>query len=67
MTQPTSSYLMCATQRTGTHLLCFALTDLGVAGRPDEYLIDFDHPTWKFWEHGPVALANGVTTRDERS
>ena len=65
MSEPTTSYLMCANQRTGTHLLCFALTDLGIAGRPDEYLIDFDHPTWKFWENGPVALANGAKTREE--
>jgi LPS sulfotransferase NodH len=28
-------------------------------------LIDFDHPTWGFWEKGPVALRNGATTRDE--
>lgn len=56
---------MCATPRTGTHLLCFALTDLGIAGRPEEYLIDFDHPTWTFWENGPVAQANGARTRDE--
>lgn len=65
MSEPTTSYLMCATPRTGTHLLCFALTDLGIAGRPEEYLIDFDHPTWTFWENGPVAQANGARTRDE--
>lgn len=65
MSEPTTSYLMCATPRTGTHLLCFALTDLGIAGAPAEYLIDFDHPTWTFWEKGPFAQANGATTRDE--
>ena len=65
MSEPITSYLMCATPRTGTHLLCFALTDLGIAGNPAEYLIDFDHPTWTFWEKGPVAQANGATTRDE--
>ena len=65
MSEPITSYLMCATPRTGTHLLCFALTDIGIAGQPAEYLIDFDHPTWGFWENGPVAQANGATTRDE--
>lgn len=65
MNEPITSYLMCATPRTGTHLLCFALTDLGIAGHPEEYLIDFDHPTWTFWEKGPVAQANGATTREE--
>lgn len=56
---------MCATPRTGTHLLCFALTDLGIAGRPGEYLIDFDHPTWTFWEKSPLAQEHGATTREE--
>lgn len=65
MSKPVTSYLMCATPRTGTHLLCFALADLGIAGRPEEYLIDFEHPTWTFWENGPVARANGARTRDE--
>src|ERR1700683_561895 len=31
------SYLICATQRSGSTLLCELLKDTGVAGRPEEY------------------------------
>lgn len=31
------SYLVCATPRSGSTLLCHALADTGVAGRPEEY------------------------------
>ena len=31
------SYLVCATQRSGSTLLCAMLSDTGVAGRPEEY------------------------------
>jgi LPS sulfotransferase NodH len=34
---PTRSYLICSTPRTGSSLLCDALTATGVAGRPEEY------------------------------
>jgi LPS sulfotransferase NodH len=34
---PTTSYLVCATQRSGSTLLCKALARTGVAGVPDEY------------------------------
>ncbi len=34
---PVSSYLVCATQRSGSTFLCEALSRTGVAGRPDEY------------------------------
>lgn len=33
----TRSYLVCATQRSGSTLLCELLKDTGVAGRPEEY------------------------------
>jgi LPS sulfotransferase NodH len=33
----TSSYLVCATQRSGSTLLCEALKSTGVAGRPEEF------------------------------
>ena len=33
----TTSYLICSTPRTGSSLLCDALTATGVAGRPEEY------------------------------
>src|SRR5919206_4337288 len=31
------TYLVCATQRSGSTLLCKALSGTGVAGRPEEY------------------------------
>jgi LPS sulfotransferase NodH len=45
------SYLVCATPRTGSSLLCDLLTATGVAGRPDEYFTDnprgaLHDPTW---------------------
>lgn len=35
--RPTCSYLICATPRSGSTLLCEALTNTGVAGYPKEY------------------------------
>ena len=35
--KPTRSYLVCATPRSGSTLVCKALRDTGVAGRPEEY------------------------------
>lgn len=40
MTQPDSPYLVCATPRSGSTLLCELLSATGVAGRPEEY---FEH------------------------
>ena len=37
MPVPMSAYLVCATPRSGSTLLCRALTATGVAGRPEEY------------------------------
>jgi trehalose 2-sulfotransferase len=37
MTDVRRSYLVCATQRSGSTLLCELLKDTGVAGRPEEY------------------------------
>ncbi len=37
MTRAHTSYLICSTPRTGSSLLCDALTDTRVAGRPEEY------------------------------
>ena len=34
---PRSSYLICATPRSGSTLLCEALTNTGIAGHPKEY------------------------------
>ena len=37
MNQPTLSYMICATPRSGSTLLCEALRNTGLAGNPDEY------------------------------
>jgi trehalose 2-sulfotransferase len=37
MTDVRRAYLVCATQRSGSTLLCALLKDTGVAGRPEEY------------------------------
>jgi trehalose 2-sulfotransferase len=37
MTTPTRSYLVCATPRSGSTLLCDLLDQTGVAGHPEEY------------------------------
>lgn len=64
---PVLCYLICASQRSGTTLLHRALTDTGIAGRPDEYFLAVDEvaqPEWAFsWEHGPFAAAHGVADR----
>lgn len=53
---PTSSCLIAMTQRSGSTMLCRALADTGVAGRPEEYFLDGDPaafpPGWSFWEDG---------------
>jgi trehalose 2-sulfotransferase len=40
---PTSSYLVCATPRSGSTLVCQALKETGVAGRPEEYFEALEH------------------------
>jgi trehalose 2-sulfotransferase len=37
------SYLVCATQRSGSTLVCQALKETGVAGRPEEYYEALEH------------------------
>lgn len=37
MTEPDRSYLVCATPRSGSTLVCETLSRTGVAGRPEEY------------------------------
>ncbi len=37
MTKPQRSYLVCSTPRSGSTLVCKALRDTGLAGRPEEY------------------------------
>jgi LPS sulfotransferase NodH len=65
--KPSTSYLVCASQRSGTTLLCRALADTGVAGRPDEYFLavdERDHPEWRGWEHGPFGRAHQARDRE---
>src|SRR6201995_2504136 len=41
--QPDCSYLVCATPRSGSTLVCHALEETGVAGRPEEYFEALRH------------------------
>src|SRR5215203_168962 len=41
--QPNRSYLVCATPRSGSTLVCHALEETGVAGRPEEYFEALRH------------------------
>jgi len=63
MSLPDHSYLVCANQRSGSTLLCRALSDTGVAGHPEEYFLDGPPaafpPGWEFWERGSVAHQHG--------
>jgi LPS sulfotransferase NodH len=43
MTEVERSYLVCATQRSGSTLVCQALKETGVAGRPEEYFEALQH------------------------
>jgi LPS sulfotransferase NodH len=43
MTSATKSYLVCATPRSGSTLLCHLLGQTGVAGRPEEYFEALRH------------------------
>ncbi|HEX9040422.1 MAG TPA: Stf0 family sulfotransferase [Trebonia sp.] len=61
------SYLVCASQRSGTELLCRGLAATGVAGRPQEYFLAEDPaklPDWGFWEEGPYAAGHDVGGRE---
>jgi LPS sulfotransferase NodH len=41
--EPDRSYLVCATPRSGSTLVCHALAETGVAGRPEEYFEALRH------------------------
>jgi LPS sulfotransferase NodH len=43
MMTPKRSYLVCATPRSGSTLVCHALSETGVAGRPEEYFEALRH------------------------
>lgn len=50
---PIDSYLICATPRTGSSLLCGLLESTGVAGRPESYFRRQDQPSWAArWDIG---------------
>lgn len=60
--QPTSSYFICFTQRSGSNLLCESLADTGVAGRPREYFNNWDAaasetPWVEDWKNRPFGEA----------
>ena len=40
---PQRSYLVCATPRSGSTLVCHALSETGAAGRPEEYFEALRH------------------------
>jgi LPS sulfotransferase NodH len=42
--QPHTSYLICSTMRSGSYLLCEALQQTGLAGRPSEYFLEHTMP-----------------------
>ena len=59
--------LVCASQRSGTTLLCRALADTGIAGRPEEYFLAVDEreqPGWRCLEDGPFGLAHQARDRE---
>jgi trehalose 2-sulfotransferase len=67
MVWPRVSYLVCASQRSGTELLCRCLAATGMAGCPQEYFLAEDPaklPDWRFWEQGPFAAGQDVTGRE---
>lgn len=47
VTMPRITYLICATPRSGSFLLCEALKSTGLAGRPEEYFWRDDEPFWR--------------------
>src|SRR5215469_751994 len=47
--RPVVSYLVCTEPRTGSTLLCDALAETGVAGRPDEYFFIPSRETDAYW------------------
>ena len=67
MLLPKESYLVCASPRSGTELLCRCLAATGIAGCPKEYFLAEDPaklPDWRFWEQGPFAVGENVTDRE---
>jgi LPS sulfotransferase NodH len=61
MTTPTLSYLICSTPRSGSTLLCEALTNTGVAGSPEEY---YQHRRKTGMPRRPLEYFEDVETPD---
>ena len=66
--ETTDSYLICATPRTGSYLLCDALTATRVAGKPTEYLLPAYRSHWSdqwgvstYRDYHDRVLAEGTT------
>ena len=59
---PRVSYLVCATNRSGSNLLCGLLKGTGVAGRPEEYFWTGHEPCWagRWGASGPVEYVHGA-------
>ncbi len=62
--KPRISYVICATPRSGSHLLAEALQNTGLAGAPDEYLLCDDDGRLQN-EQGLIAERYGKKTLDE--
>ena len=45
--RPQTSYLICATPRCGSYLLCEALRNTGIASRPDEFFYPDTAASWR--------------------
>ncbi|MGB7538052.1 MAG: Stf0 family sulfotransferase [Anaerolineales bacterium] len=58
--KPRTAYVVCGVQRSGSSLLCEALKNTGLAGRPEEFFLDTEG-----WEEGEWARRHGVTSRRE--
>ena len=68
MVRPERCYLVCANARSGSTMLCRTLSDLGTAGRPEEYFLTWPEPLPGedgYWEHGRLARKYGVTSRED--
>jgi LPS sulfotransferase NodH len=64
MTNPHTSYLICAVQRSGSSLLMEALRSTGLGGNPEEYFLGPEEYT-PSWENSAWAKANGIRSRRE--
>ena len=57
MANEIKSYLICATPRSGSSLLCEALRNTGLAGKPDEYFGPMHVERWNERWQTPSKIA----------